>query len=229
MRPLILACIGRIVKLRPRAKPEIDACRSPWGKVPQVSEILTLEGENDVRHSAPPALARSGGLSSCQDEGGLVPKVYRMSVHPVVERVMKGLRRRLFPCPVGARHAEYSMLFSEDDALSRPSPRLFDIALSAIACARHTDLQDVTRRLETRLRYPDEAINVWPGEHYRLLAALVETLKPQIVIEIGTAEGISALSLRKYLPPEGKVITFDIVPWADYPRTCLQESDFQDG
>jgi hypothetical protein len=142
---------------------------------------------------------------------------------------MKGLRRRLFPAPVSARHAEYSMVFSEDDAPSRPSPRLLDIALGAISCARQTDLQDVSRRLENRFRYPDEAINLWPGEHYRLLAALVETLQPKLVIEIGSAEGISALSMRKYLPPGGKILTFDIVPWPDYPRTCLKESDFDDG
>jgi predicted O-methyltransferase YrrM len=54
-------------------------------------------------------------------------------------------------------------------------------------------------------------------------------LKPALVVEIGTAEGLSALSMLKYLPANGRVVSFDIVPWAEYPRSCLNPQDFYDG
>jgi predicted O-methyltransferase YrrM len=124
---------------------------------------------------------------------------------------------------------EYSMLYSLDDALSGASERLLDVALGAAVRARRIDLHDVAQRLGGRFPYPDAAINLWPGEHYRLLAGLVQELQPQLVVEIGTAEGISALSMLKELPAGGRILSFDIVPWQEYPRTCLRPGDFEDG
>lgn len=121
------------------------------------------------------------------------------------------------------------MLYSEDDSLSRPSSRLIDLVLESASLARMVDLSDVVGRIRGRLHFPDSVVTIWPGEHYRLLAAMVQLLRPKLVIEIGTAEGLSALSLMKYLPDGGKVVTFDLVPWHEYPGTCLQESDFASG
>ncbi len=147
----------------------------------------------------------------------------------VGKRVREAIQRRLLPAPVHARHSMYSMLFSEDDASSSPSERLLDLSLEAIRCARQLDLGDIVQRLRGRFRFPDCTINLWSGEHYRLLAALVHVLRPKSVLEIGTAEGISALALLQQLPPEGQVITLDIVPWQEYPRSCLTAGDFHSG
>ena len=122
------------------------------------------------------------------------------------------------------------MLYSEDDALSRPNVRLIDLSLAAIVRAReHTCLNDVGERLANRFPFPDDIVSLWPGEHYKLLAGLVQVLRPTLIVEIGTAEGLSALSMVKYLSPDARIVTFDIVPWADYPRSCLTAADFQDG
>lgn len=122
------------------------------------------------------------------------------------------------------------MLYSEDDALSRPSPHLIDLSIEAIECAhRSTNLTELCERLAGRFPYPDDTIALWPGEHYRLLAGLVQVLKPEVVVEIGTAEGLSALSLLKYLPYGGRLITFDLIPWNAYPNSCLIAEDFRDG
>jgi predicted O-methyltransferase YrrM len=121
------------------------------------------------------------------------------------------------------------MVYSEDDSVSRPSQRLLDVGLESAKSACRIDLSDLVRRVRGRLRYPDYVVNVWPGEHYRLLAGLVKVLCPKLVIEIGTAEGLSALSLLEYLPRNGRVLSFDIVPWRDYPATCLEEGDFASG
>lgn len=152
-----------------------------------------------------------------------------MLIDSVRRRVVQAVHRRLLPSPVLARHMEYSMLYSEDDSPSAPSDLLTNISLEAIACARHISLEDVSHRLGGRFRYPDSVVNLWPGEHYRLLAGLVQVLRPKTVIEIGTAEGLSALAMLKYLPVDGQIITFDLVPWADYPRSCLTSQDFQGG
>ncbi len=128
-----------------------------------------------------------------------------------------------------ARHAEYSVLFSADDEPGRSSERLLDLALQAIDAARKQDLSSVEARLKGRFRFPDTIISTWPGEHYKFLAGLVQVLAPKRVVEIGTAEGMSALTLKRHLPQGGKVVTFDIIPWRNYPNPCLEDSDFVDG
>ncbi|MBI5482368.1 MAG: methyltransferase [Deltaproteobacteria bacterium] len=136
-------------------------------------------------------------------------------------RVLQGVK----PSPVAARHAEYSMLYSADDEPARPSERLLDVALAAVSAARKADLLDLARRVSGPIAWTE----VWPGEHYKLLAGLVQTLQPKVVVEIGTATGLSALVLRKFLPRGGKVVTFDVVPWRQYPGAVLREEDFADG
>ena len=123
-----------------------------------------------------------------------------------------------------ARQAERSMIFSADDE-ARPSDRLLDVALAAAAAAREIPLTDLGARLDSEPRWPE----VWPGEHYRLLAGLVQVMKPKVALEIGTATGMSALALAAAMEGDGRVATFDIVPWRDYPGTVLREDDFTDG
>jgi predicted O-methyltransferase YrrM len=141
----------------------------------------------------------------------------------------RAARKVFMPAPVRVRHAEYSMLFSADGAFGKPSEHLIDVALAAIQAARSQDLNEIESRLRGRFNFPDSLVQVWPGEHYKLLAGLVETLQPRTIVEIGTAEGMSGLALKKKLPRSGKVITFDIIPWQSYPNSCLEKADFEDG
>lgn len=97
-----------------------------------------------------------------------------------------------------------------------------ELALDAVRAARNLSLPEVSGRLAEPPFYPD----VWPGEHYRLLAGIVQVLKPQNVVEIGTGSGLSALSLKKCLPVGGKVTTFDLIPWTMFPGSVLREGDF---
>src|SRR5205807_10004510 len=76
----------------------------------------------------------------------------------------------------------------------------------------------------------------WPGEHYRLLASLVSLLAPERIVEIGTDTGLSALAMRQRMPGEGRLWTFDIVPWNQVrggmgrkDGSFLQDSDFDSG
>jgi predicted O-methyltransferase YrrM len=129
------------------------------------------------------------------------------------------------PPPVVARHAEPSYLFSADDDHGRPTPELLETALKMIDRARRTDLTEITDRLPPA----DRQLTIWPGEHYSLLAAAVGTVQPRMVIEIGTATGLSALCLLQGLPVGCRVVTFDLLPWKKYPGTLLKDVDFADG
>jgi predicted O-methyltransferase YrrM len=140
-------------------------------------------------------------------------------------RTKANLLRRLLPPPVRARHVEYSMIVSADDEPAQPSRRLIELAAKTVPAASEIQLIDISGRITAGVRYPD----VWPGEHYRLLAALVQLLQPRLVVEIGTAQGLSALALKKFAPADGKVVSFDIMPWREIPETCLRQSDFDDG
>jgi predicted O-methyltransferase YrrM len=132
----------------------------------------------------------------------------------------------VLPPPVRVRHAEYSMLLSADDEPHRPSERLFDVALGAIQAARRVDVSSLAPRVPSGIRYAE----VWPGEHYKLLAGLVKHLGARQVVEIGTATGLSALTLLLELPAGGRVTTFDVVPWRSYvDGTVLTDADFSDG
>ena len=117
------------------------------------------------------------------------------------------------------------MLFSQDDAPLNPTDRLFEVTQSAINCARQISFSELRSR---RPLLPDY-MEVWPGEHFRLLGGLVQALQPRTVIEIGTYTGVSALAMKEFMPPESRLVTFDIRPWNTLSNTCLTERDFKDG
>ena len=136
-------------------------------------------------------------------------------------RAAAGRRLPLFGrWPIAARHVEPSLIAALTGA---PSDRLLDTSLRAIEIARSVDLSSLTTRGAND--FPD----TWPGEHYKLLAALVALLAPKTVIEIGTATGMSALAMKTALPEDGKIVTFDVVPWQGYPDGVLEDGDFADG
>ena len=57
----------------------------------------------------------------------------------------------------------------------------------------------------------------------------MEVLRPRVVLEIGTATGLSALALLARLRADARLVTFDLVSWREYPGTVLREEDFEDG
>jgi len=125
---------------------------------------------------------------------------------------LRTLKRRLIGphlpvFPVEARQVEYSAILTADDEPARPSERLMDLALGAVQRARSVSMAAVTERMKEPPFYPE----IWPGEHYKLLAGLVLEMRPEVVIEIGTAAGLSALAMGQYLPEGSRLFTFNIV------------------
>lgn len=112
-----------------------------------------------------------------------------------------------------------------------PTPKyLIKKSIELISNSFELDLKDITERLPEPPYYTD----VWPGECYNILAGAVKTFNPKVVIDFGTAGGLSALTLKKFLSEDGKVFTFDIIPWQKYPtdpiypRVVLRRRDFFD-
>jgi len=145
-------------------------------------------------------------------------------------RKLREIKRRLtaetiVSVPVTARHVEQSLIISADDDPARPSERLLDLAVQASSHARSVSMSKVVARMTQPPYYPD----VWPGEHYKLLAGLVAVCQPKVVVEIGTSTGMSALAIKQTLPAGARLVTFDITPWDQFSDTCLRAADFTDG
>ena len=146
--------------------------------------------------------------------------------HTTQKLIRSFLRNRKRISPVKAHNVECSMIFSLDDDPSKPSDYLMSTSCAAIQEARKTDLSGISSRLRGNEPFLP---NIWPGEHYKLLAGFVKTLEPALIVEIGTERGMSALCMKKYIPQNSKLITFDIRPWRSYHDTYLKGEDFADG
>jgi predicted O-methyltransferase YrrM len=120
-------------------------------------------------------------------------------------------------------HAQISAIDAAEDDPARPSERLLDLMAACLDGARRQSFD----RLHDR--NPPSYFHLWPGEHYRLLAALVAATLPAVVVEIGTFRGLGSLALLDRLGPTGRLVTFDLVPWSEIPGTCLRAEDFKPG
>src|SRR5436190_1305596 len=141
-----------------------------------------------------------------------------------ISRKLSGAKpagREIFP---GASNSFPTQIIAFDE--NRPAPRrLIEVSLDAVRTTlNEIDLSDIAHRNTI-----PEYYTIWPGEHYKLLGGLVKNLRPKVVIEVGTDTGLSALTIKKYLPPDGRIVTFDLRPWRTVDGTDLREDDFTDG
>lgn len=123
---------------------------------------------------------------------------------------------------IGGPNAEPSGIYPPAPH-ERSSARLWEIVADVVPLVRHTSLPILQDR------HAPEYVRQWPGEHYRLLAALVRLLKPSLIVEIGTYRGHSALAMLPELESNARIVTMDVVAWTDIPECLLRPEDFQDG
>ena len=143
-------------------------------------------------------------------------------VEKIKDRIAKPIYQHRTPEGLEADWCLPTMLLAPPKN-ERDQRRLIELALEACrVAAREVDFSDLAARPNCK-----RWLTVWPGEHYKLLSGLVRVLQPKVAVEIGTAEGLSALAMKKYM--SGKVVTFDIVPWDQIGDTILTREDFQDG
>lgn len=143
----------------------------------------------------------------------------------MLQRIRRLLGTPAPQLPFSASNIQLSVIASANDDNAQPDERLIELALRAAARAPRMDMSAVCARMAAPPHWPA----IWPGEHYKLLAALLEELRPQVVIEVGTFQGLSALAMKPHLPPGGRLHTFDIVPWRQIEGVALRDEDFADG
>ena len=109
----------------------------------------------------------------------------------------------------------------DDDHATQGCSGLIQHVLSAASVAAGMILDENVRLIDSRF------YNVFPGEHYRLLAALVKSCQAKEVIDIGTYTGMSS---RVFLDasPHARVTTFDVIPWDKFD-SHLDAKDFASG
>lgn len=117
-----------------------------------------------------------------------------------------------------ARHVIPSYFSSLDDDLATQIFSDYDYVTQAILFAATSPI------------VPDfEFANVFPGEHYRLLAGLVALHKPKSLIDIGTYRGCSARIMLDYSAKTSHVATYDLIGYKGFDWTVLKEEDFDSG
>lgn len=125
--------------------------------------------------------------------------------------------------PGNAADKRISAVYSAYNQAGQPTPYLKKLGLQFVNTAFEMDLKEVSARIPN----PEvDYISIYPGEHYNLPAAIVNMLQPKTIVELGTHLGYSALCMKKYLPPSGKLFTFDVIPWNGFNNTILKQSDF---
>lgn len=124
---------------------------------------------------------------------------------------------------MSAQHKEFSIIANAE--ARPPSARLIDLALAAAARAQYVQFQTFAGRASPEAPW----FETWPGEHYKLLAGLIGALGARRVVEIGTFTGMSALAMLEALPADGRLTTFDIMPWNNFQQTWLNQADFATG
>ena len=126
------------------------------------------------------------------------------------------------------------LLSAVDDRYNKPSKRIIDMV--SWATKQAYDVKLAVRHAKQRDRVIEHAYETWPGEHYALLKTLASRDDINVIVEIGTHSGMSAIAFAEglklkseKLPKGATVHTFDIVPWdhsAFQNKTWLQKSDF---
>ncbi len=139
-----------------------------------------------------------------------------------IKRLNAALYMKMWGAP-NAPHRELSVLTTLNG--KKHSTLLIDTFSKAIKEADKLNLS----KYEVRGGENVDRINVWPGEHYRLLPGLVKAINATKVIEIGTHNGLACLAMLDVLPKDSSLVTYDIMPWQKFKGTNLKEEDFKDG
>ena len=119
------------------------------------------------------------------------------------------------------RHFEPSLIYSKEDV--NPSEKLISLMVDAIAIASKTELVCGKKGLSD-----SQFLNVFPGEHYRLLNAFVRVSQAKNVVEIGTFTAMGTLALQDGID-DVSITTYDIIGWDKLPFPSHFNSSDLDG
>jgi predicted O-methyltransferase YrrM len=118
------------------------------------------------------------------------------------------------------RHLKPSVIIAPDS--SSQQSQLIEIALKAVTFAMGNRIKESPSMPNDGRRY-----NIYPGEHYRLLAALVKVLEPSHIVEIGTHTGMGTKALLAG-SQTATITTYDLIPWVKFD-SHLDRDNFDSG
>ena len=119
------------------------------------------------------------------------------------------------------RHTEPSIIYSKED--STTTQELIKVISDSAKLASEIQLSCGKENSPY-----SKFLNVFPGEHYRLLNALVQVTESKKIVEIGTYTGLGSLALRDGIE-DASVVTYDLIEWDKLGiPSDLRESDFAD-
>jgi predicted O-methyltransferase YrrM len=110
-----------------------------------------------------------------------------------------------------------SVIYYSDD--TKVNDFLFDLTAQAVDRARREIVDIPNADLQDSIYY-----NIFPGEHYRTLKAIINIVNPSSVVEIGTFTGMGSVAISQGLK-NGSLYTFDILPWNSFD-SHLTQKDF---
>lgn len=128
-----------------------------------------------------------------------------------------------YQIPGNASDKRISAIYSAYEQPGQPTDHLKKLGLQFVNKAFEIDLKDIAARIP---KNDVDYISIYPGEHYNLLAAIVEIVQPKMVVELGTHLGYSSLCMKKYLSANSKLYTFDVIPWNSFNNTIFKTEDF---
>ena len=139
---------------------------------------------------------------------------------PIISETIKNIQSINYFCSK-TRHSIASIIGSlDDDNASQISQDL--ITLVARSAERATRLQ-----FKEDPKIPDSHFfNIFPGEHYRILAGIIQEIGATKLVEIGTFTGMSTRVMLDYSCAISTVKTFDIVPWNNF-NSHIRLNDFK--
>ena len=109
------------------------------------------------------------------------------------------------------RHTLPSRIASlDDDPYTQNNADLMRLLCNAAQVAAVTTIACDASKSDSRY------YNVFPGEHYRLLAGLLLVLQPKCIVDIGTYTGMSTKVMIDYAPAGAEIHTFDIIDWREF-------------
>lgn len=139
---------------------------------------------------------------------------------PIISESIKNIRF-INSFYADTRHSIGSIVGSlDDDDASQRSQEL--ITLVARSAERATKLQ-----FQEDPKIPDSHfLNIFPGEHYKIIAGMIQEIGATKLIEIGTFTGMSTRIMLDYSCAISTVKTFDVVPWHRF-NSHLRDEDFE--
>ena len=124
---------------------------------------------------------------------------------------------------LNSRHAEVSSLYAPILGEGVPNHRLIKLFSDLIIETEKVSLDFFKKRLNV-----PGYVYQFPGEHYRVLQALVKLIDAKVIVEIGTFTGLSSVSFLQSMNQSRSLYTFDIIPFDEFHDTVLLKSDFVD-